>query len=89
MDKKEESFKIRRGVRVAQGDPLTPNLFKEELEWIFRKLDWEDYGIKLEDSHLNNFRFVDDIVLIGDSGNDEEFIRASGEAGLENLYKAE
>ena len=47
-------------------------------------MDWEAYGIKIDDTRLNNLSFADDIVLIGD-GREEiqkmmrELIRASGE----------
>ncbi|CAH2091439.1 unnamed protein product [Euphydryas editha] len=56
-----EPFKIERGVR--QGDPLSPKLFSAVLENVFRKLDWEGYGLRIDGRKLNHLRFADDIVL--------------------------
>ncbi|KAI8430992.1 hypothetical protein MSG28_001085 [Choristoneura fumiferana] len=56
-----KKFKIERGVR--QGDPLSPKLFSAALESIFRKLDWEEYGLNIQGAKLNHLRFADDIVL--------------------------
>ncbi len=85
-DKTGGSINIERGVR--QGDPLSPNLFNCILEEIFRRLEWEGKGIKIDGEHLNNLRFADDVVLISDNieelemlGN--EFVGKSLEAGLE------
>lgn len=62
LETKGDPFPINRGVR--QGDPLSPKLFNAVLEHIFRKLDWENYGININGSRLNHLRFADDIVLL-------------------------
>lgn len=54
-------FKIERGVR--QGDLLSPKLFSAVFENIFRKLDWDKYGLRIHGRILNHLRFADDIVL--------------------------
>lgn len=55
------AFEIKRGVR--QGDPLSPKLFSAVLENIFRKLDWDQFGLNINGRKLNHLRFADDIVL--------------------------
>ena len=52
---------INRGVR--QGDPISPKLFTAALVDMFRKLNWENYGIMVDGELLSHLRFADDIVL--------------------------
>ncbi len=85
MDKKGEEFKIEKGIR--QGEPLSPNLFNSVLENIFRNMDWEGKGIRVDGEYLNNLRFADDVVVITKSLEElkqlgEEFLTRSREAGL-------
>ena len=63
LDKKGKEFPTQKGVK--QGDPLSSNLFNAVLEKVFRKMNWEGYGIKINGEYPNNLRFADDIVLIG------------------------
>ena len=69
-DKTSESFKIERGVR--QGDPMSPKLFNAVLEDIFRRLNWEDRGVKINGKRLNHLRFADDIVTISETAEETE-----------------
>ena len=83
--KNGEPFRVERGVR--QVDPLSSNLFNAALEKIFRKLDWDSYGIRVNGKNLNHLRFADDIVLIGESKEIvtrllRELVKASSVAGL-------
>ncbi len=85
LDKKGREFKIGRGVR--QGDPLSPNLFNSVLEEIFRKMNWQEMGIKINGEWINNIRFADDVVIIAKDTEElkkmsEELIRESRKAGL-------
>ena len=50
-----------RGVR--QGDTISPKLFTATLESIFRRLNWENKGVKIDGEFLSNLRFADDIFL--------------------------
>ena len=52
---------IKRGLR--QGDNISPNLFTATLESIFRRLNWENKGVKIDGECLTNLRFADDIFL--------------------------
>ncbi len=85
MDTVGNKFKIKRGVR--QGDPLSPNLFNCLLEEVFRQLDWERRGIKINGEFLNHLRFADDVVLLTEKIEElkimsEEIREKSEEAGL-------
>lgn len=57
-------FKIKRGVR--QGDTISPKLFTNLLEYMFKKVNFENMGININGENLNHLRFADDIVLISD-----------------------
>ncbi|XP_030025374.2 uncharacterized protein LOC115443910 [Manduca sexta] len=80
-----EIFQIKRGVR--QGDPLSPKLFSAVLETIFRKLIWDQYGLRIDGQKLNHLRFADDIVLFEEHPENlekmlEDLINESEEVGL-------
>ncbi|CAH1224416.1 unnamed protein product [Diabrotica balteata] len=64
--------KIRSERGVRQGDTISPKLFTLALEDVFKKLNWEQLGIKIDGRFLSHLRFADDIVLI--SNNTEELI---------------
>ncbi len=50
-----------------QGDTIP-----SKLEEIFKKLEWDDMGLKVDGEYLNNLTFADDIVLLSNSGEDLE-----------------
>ena len=58
LHKASEKIRIKRGVR--QGDAISPKLFTATLENIFRRLNWENKGVKIDGEFL---RFADDIFL--------------------------
>ena len=61
LHKESEKIRIKRGVR--QGDTISPKLFTATLERIFRRLNWENKGVKIDGEFLSNLRFADDIFL--------------------------
>ena len=61
LHKESEKIRIKRGVR--QGDTISPKLFTATLESIFRRLNWENKGVKIDGKFLSNLRFADDIFL--------------------------
>ena len=61
LHKESEKIRIKRGVR--QGDTISPKLFTATLESIFRRLNWEHKGVKIDGEFLSNLRFSDDIFL--------------------------
>ena len=61
LHKESEKIRIKRGVR--QGDTISPKLFKATLESIFRRLNWENKGVKIDGEFISNLRFADGIFL--------------------------
>ena len=61
LHKESEKIRIKRGVR--QGNTISPQLFTATLESIFRRLNWENKGVKIDGEFLSNLRFADDIFL--------------------------
>ena len=62
LHKESEKIRIKRGVR--QGDTISPKLFTATLESIFRRLNWENKGVKIDGEFLSNLRFADDIICV-------------------------
>nr|XP_049701309.1 LINE-1 retrotransposable element ORF2 protein [Helicoverpa armigera] len=78
-----EKFSIKRGAR--QGDPLSPKLFSAVLEGIFRKLDWNGFGLNILGTKLNHLRFADDIVLFEENpAHLEEMINSLNEESVKD-----
>ena len=61
LHKESEKSRIKRGVR--QGDTISPKLFTATLESIFRRLNWENKGVKIGGEFISSLRFADYIVL--------------------------
>jgi len=61
-DVKTNRIPINKGVR--QGDTVSPKLFTLALEDVFRRLDWDKKGLRVDGGYLSDLRFADDIVLI-------------------------
>ena len=51
---------------MRQGDTISPKLFNQAVEDIFKRLEWEEKGIKICGQHLNHLIYADDIALITD-----------------------
>lgn len=91
LDRKGPLFAINKGVK--QGDPLSSCLFNAVLEEIFKELDWEGRGMKIDGKWLNHLRFADDIVLLSENKDEvekmlHELINACRKGGLEiNIAK--
>ena len=58
-----ESEKIRIKIGVRRGDTISLKLFTARFESIFRRLNWENKGVKIDGEFLSNLRFADDIFL--------------------------
>ena len=47
---------FKKGVR--QGDTISPKLFTACLEEIFRRLGWQNKGIRIDNEYLNNLKIL-------------------------------
>lgn len=65
MEREGKEIKIDRGVR--QDDPVSPKLFTAVLEDVFRQLDWDEYGISINDEKLSHLRFADELIAFSTS----------------------
>ena len=61
LHKESEKIRIKRGVR--QWDTISPKQFTATLESIFRRLNWENKGVKVDREILSHLRFACDIFL--------------------------
>nr|ADI61810.1 endonuclease-reverse transcriptase [Bombyx mori] len=61
-------IQLRRGVR--QGDIISPKLFTNALEDVFKTLDWNGRGININGEYISHLRFADDIVIMAESLQD-------------------
>ena len=62
LDTESQKFPLQRGVR--QGDIISPKLFNAGLEEKFRRLDWDNRGLMINEGKINHLRFANDIMLI-------------------------
>ncbi|MCJ3109057.1 reverse transcriptase family protein, partial [Klebsiella pneumoniae] len=91
LHKKSRKIPIQKGVR--QGDTISPMLFTACLEEIFKSLDWNEKGLRINGDYLSNLRFADDIVLFSNDGDElqkmiEDLSRESAKVGLRmNMQK--
>ena len=56
LNKESEKIRIKRGVR--QGDSISPKLFTATLENIFRSLNWENKGVKIDFALLMTYYYA-------------------------------
>jgi len=80
-----DSFPIRNGLK--QGDALSPLLFNFALEYVIRRIQVNQDGLKLNGTH-QRLAYADDVSILGGSihtlkENAETLIAATREIGLE------
>ena len=68
MEEKSREFQIKRGIK--QGCCLSPKQFNGALQQVFKNLNWQQLGIKIDGKMLNELRFADDVVLISHEKNE-------------------
>lgn len=54
LEREGKCFHIQRD--IGEGDPLITMLFTTFLEYIFKKLHWNKYGIKIIGTKLSNLK---------------------------------
>ena len=88
LHKESEKIRIKRGVR--QGDDFSPNFFTAALESIFRRLNWENKGVKIDGEFLTNRRFADEIFLCTETPQElQPMLQESRRMGLKmNIAKS-
>lgn len=59
---------LHRGVR--QGDVISPKLFTNAMEDMFKTLNWKGRGININGEHISHLRFADDIVIMAETLQD-------------------
>lgn len=52
---------------MRQGDVISPKLFTNALEDVFKLLEWKGRGININGENVSHLRFADDIVIIAES----------------------
>lgn len=65
QNQQSNPIQLRRGVR--QGDVISPKLFTNALEDMFKTLNWKKMGININGQYISHLRFADDIVLMAES----------------------
>ncbi|XP_047037261.1 uncharacterized protein LOC124642702, partial [Helicoverpa zea] len=68
IQKTEEPIPLHRGVR--QGDVISPKLFTNAMEDMFKTLNWKGRGININGEHISHLRFADDIVIMAETLQD-------------------
>ena len=68
LNDKKTTINIKRGVR--QGNTISPKLFTNCLEFIFRNINWDNKGLNIDGETLHHLKFADDIVLISTNVKD-------------------
>ena len=65
LHKVSYEIRIKKGIR--QDDTISLKLFSTVIEEVFKNMEWEKIGIRINGIYQNKFRFAVDIVLMSES----------------------
>lgn len=65
---KTDPIKVQQGIR--QKDNISPKLFTNTLEDIFKELNWEPMGLNINEERFSKLRFANDIGLLSNNLED-------------------
>ncbi len=68
QDQRTRPIHLRRGVR--QGDVISPKLFTNALEDVFKTLNWTERGVNVNGKNISHLRFADDIVIVAETAEE-------------------
>lgn len=68
QDQHTRPIPLHRGVR--QGDVISPKLFTNAMEDLFKTLHWKRRGININGEYISHLRFADDIVIMAETLQD-------------------
>jgi hypothetical protein len=55
---------------VRQGDVISPKLFTNAMDDMFKTLNWKGRGININGEYISHLRFADDIVIMAETMQD-------------------
>jgi hypothetical protein len=67
---------LHRGVR--QRDVISPKLFTNAMEDMFKTLNWKGRGININGEYISHLRFADDIVIMAETLQDLQLMLNDG-----------
>lgn len=65
QDQRTRPIHLHRGVR--QGDVISPKLFTNAMEDVFKTLNWTGRGVNVNGEYISHLRFADDIVIFAET----------------------
>lgn len=65
LEKRKVKINLRRNVR--QVDTILPKLLTAVLENVFKKVKWENKGIRKIRKYRSHLRFIEDILMFSNS----------------------
>ncbi|CAG9120111.1 unnamed protein product [Plutella xylostella] len=64
---KKRAKKQRQKAKKYRTNVISPKLFTNALEDVFKTLDWKGHGICINGEYMSHLRFADDIVIMAES----------------------
>lgn len=65
-----EKLQLMLFLKKRQGDVISPKLFTNALEDIFKTLHWKGRGVNIDGKFLSHLRFANHIVIVAETVQD-------------------